>query len=465
MSRFADPLSLFPVVGSSDPKSLQTCELVARLHWLIRTRWIAAALCFLGTIGAIFPPLHSAFGGNVDYRYSLTVTVFLAGSNIFYYENSLKLMVAGHPRDQVYNNLYLQVFTDYINISLLVYCLGGIETPVFILFFPYIIISSVFFTRFHSFAMTLAASFFAVLPMVLEYLGIVPIISIFGTSHKMTIISSGAIILSGYILAITASFLFSWYLASAITSSLCRRESQLEQALEQLTLLNQEKSQVTLRAIHELKAPFAAIKSYVYSLRDGYCGVLPEKALQSVLRIGVRCDLLTEKITGIIHLSNLRTTSKDSVHFSEVDLVAVLTQEVEEARLIGEPRGITVKADLHPSPCFIMAALEPLHTLVSNVLQNAIIYSHDHGVVELSLECLENGVSLKVRDHGIGIPKGYEEKIFQEHFRANNAVRHNPNSSGMGLPLVKEIVRIHGGDIHVTSETDSGTCFSVYFSR
>ncbi|MBF0273154.1 MAG: HAMP domain-containing histidine kinase [Magnetococcales bacterium] len=465
-----------PPAANSDPpffdwdtsiceKGLRTTEMSERGWWFIRTRWNATALCFLGAIWSVLPPLEATPRFVIDYRFFLVVGLLLAASNLLYAHMAKSLIVGQPSKKRLCRFLSFQVLTDYFNLSILTYGLGGIETPIMILFLPHIILLTLFFSRSYSFVMTWIGILFASLPILLEYMGWVPIISIFDVMHKSGGISSNLVITSSYILGITAAFLICWYLVGDITAILLTRERQLEQAFNRLQLLDHEKSQITLRATHELKAPFAAIKSYVYTLRDGYCGVLPEKAQQVVERIGDRCDLLMEKISDIIHLSNLRTATPANAGLTENDLVAVVAKDVEDARLIGKPRRVDVLFQSDLTVCPILASREHLSTMLSNLLRNAVNYSNPDGMVEVTLGHQENTVVLKIQDHGIGIPEEHLEKIFEEHFRSNNAVRFNPNSSGMGLALVREIVRLHHGEIQVVSQLGAGSCFTVTLAR
>ncbi len=440
---------------------LRATEMSERSWWFIQTRWIAVGLCAVGSMLATQPALRRLARCDIDFRYFLVTMVLLAISNLVYTRWTKYAVGDTSATLPLCRLLSVQVLTDFMGLSILTYGLGSVETPVLVLFLPHIILSTLFFTRFHSFIMTWVGTLFAALPLVLEYFGVVPVLSIFDTVRKGATISGNGVVTSGYILAITAAYLVSWYLVSAITAGLRQRERELEQAYEHLKLLAQEKAQVTLRATHELKAPFAAIKSYVYTLRDGYCGPLPEKAQQVVARVGERCDLLMEKITAIIHLSNLRTLTVDRIALTPLDLVPLLVKEVEDARLVGRVRGVEVQFDPPPTPCPLDAAAEHLHTLISNLLHNAVNYSREAGVVMVTLAVREQEVVLCIKDHGIGIPEEHLTKIFDEHFRANNAVRHNPNSSGMGLALVREIVRLHGGDVRVTSRLGEGSRFCV----
>ncbi|MEO5371763.1 MAG: HAMP domain-containing histidine kinase [Magnetococcus sp. DMHC-1] len=452
--------------GQVCEKGLRATEISRRTLWFIQTRWVAVGLCSLGTLLATLTSMYNMAGCHIDFRYFLVVVFLLTASNLLYTRLAQNLN-ADPPQQQKWSCRFLniQVLSDFTILSILTYGLGGIETPILTLFLPHIILSTLFFARFYSFVMTWIGIVFATLPVILEYLGVVPTLSIFDPAQKVARISSSLVMTLGYTLGIAAAFFVCWYLVSEITSSLRRREQELEEAYDRLQLLAQEKSQVTLRATHELKAPFAAIKSYVYTLRDGYCGVLPEKAQQVVARIGERCDLLMEKISDIIHLSNLRTATPANATWTEIDLVTVLTKEVDEARLLGQARGITVQFHPASTPCPILASREHLHTLIANLLRNAVNYSKANGIVEVSLVLREDQTECHVQDHGIGIPAEHLSKIFDEHFRSNNAVRHNPNSSGMGLALVREIVRLHGGDIQVSSQLGEGSRFTVTFAR
>jgi two-component system, OmpR family, phosphate regulon sensor histidine kinase PhoR len=253
-------------------------------------------------------------------------------------------------------------------------------------------------------------------------------------------------------------------LTSEITSSLKLRELQVEEANRMLLQLDREKTQATLRATHELKAPFAAIQGYVYSLRDGYYGTLPERAELVIQRIGERCDRLMTMITDIIHLSVIRSRSFSEVEFAPVNLTAHLAKEVQEAAVLAEPRGIKIENLSENAPEYlILAASRELQTLISNLLRNAINYSHEKGWVVVTLKAAPSQVTLCVQDYGIGIPQDVLPKIFDDHFRANNAAAHNAQGNGLGLALVKEIVKVHGASIDVTSEEGKGTCFSVCF--
>jgi signal transduction histidine kinase len=435
-------------------------ELAARAKWFVNMRWYAILACAIGALLAA-SGIVPADLNPIDF--AVTV-VYLSITNLAYSIIGRDLFGDKSRRRELQYLLLWQMFSDFAALSFLTYALGGIETPMAALFMAHIILATILFSRLRSLVVAVAAWICAGLPLILEWAGILPVRSIFG-GHFKSMVSTSFGITFGFVLASGGVFLFCWYLVSEISSSLKLRERQLEDAHQMLIKIDKEKTQSTLLATHQLKAPFAAIKSYVYTLRDGYCGPLPEKARLVVSRIGERCDQITSRITDIIHLSNLRTLLVTDMLRVPVDLVALLSEEAFEGELIGAPRKIKVinLAEKHP-PVYVMGSQPHLKTLFSNLIQNAINYCQDYtGRVVISMESTLRKVAVSVQDNGIGIPKDNLDKIFNDHYRSKNAVAHYPNGTGLGLSIVKEIVFIHGASIQVESIVGRGSSFTVRF--
>ena len=441
-----------------DPE-LRRQELAGRLHWFVSLRWIGTACCVILAAAAYsgWLPLH------IDYRILTVAALFLALTNLAYSLLSRRLRLDPGHAAEVRLLVIAQTFTDYVTLTLVTYATGGFEFPVLAFFLCEITLITLFCRPIVSFVLTLFGVFFAVLPLVLEHLGVVPALSLFDSPYKELAVASPSYT-AIYITAISLSFLFFWYLVTEISVSLRQGERNLEKAQEKMILLDREKTYATLRATHELKAPLAAINSYVFTLRDGYCGELPEKALQVLERIRTRADLLMNKIVDIIHLSNLKTFAVDSPELTRIDLTEIVAQEVREAAMLGQDRRIRIVAPSPDAPPYpVCGVKEQLHSLFSNILRNALTYSHEGGAVEVSLVGKRDRVSVIVEDQGIGIPAANLKRIFDEHFRSNNAVQHNPNGTGLGLSIVREIARVHHALVGVASEEGKGTRFTLTF--
>ena len=106
-----------------------------------------------------------------------------------------------------------------------------------------------------------------------------------------------------------------------------------------------------------------------------------------------------------------------------------------------------------------------LSKALENLIDNAISYSHDGGVIQMELERMEKEVIFKIADQGIGIPKEDQPSIFREFFRARNAVKKKNVGTGLGLFIVKNIVEGHGGKVWFTSEENKGSTFYVSIPR
>lgn len=96
-----------------------------------------------------------------------------------------------------------------------------------------------------------------------------------------------------------------------------------------------------------------------------------------------------------------------------------------------------------------------------NLVNNALKYSKDKKYIGVSLYRANGSVKLEVSDHGIGIPAAEQEKIFEKFYRCGDPLVHNVKGSGLGLSLVRHIVRAHGGDVVVESAPEQGSKFTI----
>jgi signal transduction histidine kinase len=438
---------------------LRNRELLARAMWFIHMRWFAVIACLFGGLVGLtdFLPIRLR-----------PITFFLVAGVLIVTNTAYTLSVKRMSLDLVQSRkfrtlLRVQIFFDYAALTALNYGMGSVESPILMVYIPHIILSTLFFNRLRSLMVVVGAWLFAILPIFLECRNWVPRLTIFSKPFKDIIYAdcgNSLLLFAG----LGATFFLIWYLFSEIATSLKLREHQLEQAYDMLMHMDHEKTQATLRATHELKAPFAAIKSYVYTLRDGYCGELPEAAAKVVERIGQRCDRLTSKISDIIHLSNLKTLLITDVDLKPVELTPLVLGECQEANLMGKSRGVQVNCTL-AGRYTIQGSSAHLKTMFSNLIINAVNYSHPGQTVEVALFAENDQIFFRVQDRGIGIPDENLSKIFEEHFRCNNAVAHNPNGTGLGMPMVKEIVRLHGAHCLIHSEVGQGTTIEIHFKK
>jgi len=101
--------------------------------------------------------------------------------------------------------------------------------------------------------------------------------------------------------------------------------------------------------------------------------------------------------------------------------------------------------------------------VISNLLDNAIKYSREVKQLTITAKKLDGKLSVEIADHGIGIPRAEQAKIFEKFYRVGNGLVHDVKGSGLGLSLVKHIVEAHNGTISVESEVGKGSRFTILF--
>ena len=234
----------------------------------------------------------------------------------------------------------------------------------------------------------------------------------------------------------------------------------LNNALQQV---NDMKTRYLLMATHQLKAPFAAIQSYVELMLEGYSGTLNDSMRTTLEKIRRRCLLLSSTIKEMLELANLKTYLKNNMVRRPVRIGAIIREIMEENASRCARRKLTVRYDARLSgDTQIVVNPQQIHTLGAILLDNAINYSHDGSTITTSLVRLkEDRLTLKISDEGIGIPPEHIDQICREYFRCNNAVSQHQDGSGLGLAIAHEIVQLHGFTMRFASEPGEGTTVTV----
>jgi signal transduction histidine kinase len=255
-----------------------------------------------------------------------------------------------------------------------------------------------------------------------------------------------------------------WYLASRLSGLIRERDRELTETNERLAQVQAERAKHMLRTTHELKAPFAAIHANADLLLKGYCGDVPREARAVVERIATRCQRLAVEIQEMLNLAMLRSASETPLNRTQVRLDTVLKWCMAQVQVTARQRNVTLVAEL--APIAITAVEGHLRLLFSNLLSNAVSYSHVGGRVEVACQRGENQDPIvRIKDHGIGIPEDKLPLIFDEYYRTDEAVRHNKNSTGLGLAIVRHVAELHGIEITVRSTLGVNTTFELCFPQ
>ena len=133
-------------------------------------------------------------------------------------------------------------------------------------------------------------------------------------------------------------------------------------------------------------------------------------------------------------------------------------------RPLAEKRQVRLRAELEDG-CVIMATVDDVFHIIFNLVENAIKYNVPEGSVLLSLSGTEKSVHFTVTDTGIGIPEDETYNIFSRFYRIDKARSREAGGSGLGLSIVHDAVKTHGGTITVGQNKPQGSVFAVSFPR
>ena len=209
---------------------------------------------------------------------------------------------------------------------------------------------------------------------------------------------------------------------------------------------------------HELKTPLTSIRGFIDTLKDGAVEDR-EMTMKFLNIIDVESERLGDLIEDILVLSDIETPRE---HFYE-ERVSInnLIEEIKGVLVpIAEKNGIILAYNVEDD-LYANGRKEWFKQILSNLLSNAIQYSFPGG--EVSLEAYSEGENLKiqVKDRGIGISPEDQERIFERFYKVDKSRSRNPESTGLGLSIVKHIVSLYNGYIEVESELGKGSLFKV----
>ena len=230
--------------------------------------------------------------------------------------------------------------------------------------------------------------------------------------------------------------------------------------LEELEEVFRREQQFTSDASHELRTPVSVILAQCDAMLSDES--LTEEQRSQLALIRRKAAGMSEMISQLLFLSRA-DQGRQPIHRERLDLSELTEMIVEEQQMLadGADRGIRIVSRI--SPGVEADADEPLYIrMVSNLLSNAVRYSHDGGKVEVILEERDGEVRGRVKDHGAGIAAEDLPRIWERFYRADSS-RTETSHSGLGLSMVRWIAHAHGGDVSVASEAGKGSEFAFYF--
>ncbi|MEZ5337076.1 MAG: HAMP domain-containing sensor histidine kinase [bacterium] len=210
--------------------------------------------------------------------------------------------------------------------------------------------------------------------------------------------------------------------------------------------------------VHSFQTPLTSIYGFTeILLRDEELD--SETRRDFTGRIQAQAQALTSLVGNLLHLSRLER--RPQAPRDPLDLRHVAMESLRSVMHAAESQGMELGFAAGERELLVRGDFRDLHTAIYNLLDNAIKYSHYGGSVSLVLESLGSEHAVVVTDNGMGIEPEIRERIFERLFRGDSARRGDYRGSGLGLSLVQEIARLHGGRIELESRPGEGSRFML----
>jgi len=423
--------------------------LLQNARWFTRIRWVVVAVFFVvGLLIRDFSGVAAQLSMLPSAGMMMILAGGLAGLNLVFIF-LLRPVREPFSRSLVMACTGLQILGDLMTLTVLVHEVGSTDSFIIFAYLFHIVLSCIFFVPRDSFLVTVLASFLYVGCCSLETMGVL--------ARTPSQLSTPMALIN--VLSAVFIWFVVWYLTSTISKAVRARDYKLAAANELLIAADREKNLLMLRTTHDLKAPFSGIETNIEMLKMRDWDSLPEAARAAIKSIEVRAATLRERINDILLLGELRTSPSHKSPEELVDLNDLLRAVIADLSVKADQRRITIR--LSATNVSVVSNRKQLTTLFSNLVANAILYSHEDSVVEVTAERTQKGVSVKIADHGIGISDKAMPHIFEEYYRAPEAAQFNQLSTGLGLAIVKYIAQVSSLRVSVASEQGKGTTFEV----
>ena len=228
----------------------------------------------------------------------------------------------------------------------------------------------------------------------------------------------------------------------------------LNEMLERLSRGFDAQRQFVGNAAHELRTPLTLLQTQLELFSDEHPDILPESAA-FLATLQDEVQRLSRLTHALLDMSDLQ-----SVPRNDVILLSPMIDEVfADLAPLAERNGISLSRE--GENITVVGSDILLCRMFSNLVENAVKYNHPGGMVKVDVQQRDRQAVIHVADTGRGIPQEFWQSIFQPFFRVDKSLSRELGGAGLGLPLVWEIARLHGGRVWVEESNDNGSALAV----
>ena len=437
-------------------KSSLEKELVESLSRFINLRWIMV-------IGIFVTSKFAKFGLGIDLP---IIPIFIVTFCILIF-NLICLYLQKHVKSyESFANL--QISVDWIALVFLVHYTGGIESPVIFYFIFHVIISAILLSEKKCYLQTGFALILIISLSILEYFHVIPHVHI-KELFPNPVYDNGFYLLSIIFFSVTSLYI-SAYLATSVNNRLRKRENEIvtlkneiTDAYNKLEAIDKEKSEFTYKVTHELRSPLSAIQSLLKSIEEGYAGEISEKARDLVIRSEKRTSFLITLVNGLLDLiaGKIGKPKEGDIKLIDINIAVKNTLHLMQEKTKAKNLKIIIKTT--PEPSYLNIVPDDLDIILTNLIDNSVKYTEQEGTISINSTITDKEVKLEISDTGIGITTEDLNKIFNEFYRSKNAKVAELRGTGLGMSIVKNLIKQYGGSIDVQSQIEKGTTVTISF--
>jgi signal transduction histidine kinase len=419
-----------------------------RIKWIINLRWLAVF-----AILAIIPLNNVIFQADLGYNSTYIIATFLMFLNTVYFF-IYKYFYFEHFRQEVLF-MEVQLLVDLFIISLFIHFIGGINNPFYFLYLIPMIISGILL---RSPLPYINALFACVLLTVWSFLEYYQVVNIYFISYKEFHISIlWTSLISFYFLSFTLTYIISDFISKYrdLKKLIDKKSDLLEETIN-------ERNRMFRFTAHEIKSPMNTIRTMLGIVKMLYKNDKDneEKILEMLERAEKRSDQVLNMVKDMIEIAHYKAGKEDE-KFTTKRLSDWVEEQIESYYHYARRKNIQIDYISDKGADQLYFDFDSLEKVFTNLLSNAIRYSDEDSKIIIRLSINAHKFYLSVKDNGIGIKPEDQEKIFEEFYRSSEAKEKEYMGTGLGLPLVKQIVEKFNGTIEVESEPGQGSKFMV----
>ena len=230
----------------------------------------------------------------------------------------------------------------------------------------------------------------------------------------------------------------------------------LNDMLERISRAFEAQHQFTSNAAHELRTPLALIQTQM-DLYAEEQEEIPEKLSDTMGMIREQTERLSEMVRILLDMSELQTVARDEI----IELDALGEEVLADLDPLAEEKNVILESVC--DAVTMMGSDILVYRVVYNLVENAIKYNNPGGKVQVTVCSDKEQICIQVMDNGSGIRADMKERVFEPFFRVDKSRSRALGVVGLGLALVREIVRVHDGAIRVLDNSNGGTTFEILF--